>query len=321
MAKIVLIAFVVLALASATKLRGAEQAAPGNYDDLQEFLTGFMTGYTGSSENLAACLTESTQDNLNQILASTYFFMITEQFKDIKAAYVEFLQVLAKACYECGLGSVEESLRKGMTEKGKIWFEVNAAFHFGQVEVAMNKALGQLKDRKYSEAGATVGQLSNLLVPFEKRASLSASLTFEPAAYQAWWKGLVSSLAVNNKKYGPCARYLLNFANTTIAPITDLDKLAKHDLSGFSTLFGDLATSLSYVNSQYTGFCQFDLLYSNIEDLASKNGLEELLTRYASRAISINSAFINIKDCSANTYSCGQGYGVIIKYLLNWSIN
>ena len=321
MSKIVLIAIGILALTSGRQLRGSEVATPGNYDNLQLFLSGFMNGYTGNSYNMSNCLTESTQDNLNQILASTYFFMITEQLSEIKAAYVDFLKALSTASLECGVGSVENSLNKGMSEKGKVWFEVNAAYHFGKVEVAMKNALSQIKAEKYTEAGVTVGQLTDLLVPFEKPSSLSAPLTFEALAYQAWWNGLVSSLAVNNKKYGPCANFLLNFANTTIAPITDFDKLSKHDMSGLNTIFGDLATSLSYVNSKYTGFCQFDLLLSNIQDLGSKSGMEELLTRYASRAITINAAFINVKDCQANTYSCGQGYGVIIKYLINWSIN
>lgn len=321
MSKIILIAFGILALTSGTELRGSDPASSGNYDDLQMFLTGFMSGYTGTGYSMSDCLTEATQDNLNQILASTYFFMITEQLSEIKTAYVDFLKALSAACLQCGIGSVENSLNKGMSDKGKIWFEINAAYNFGKVEVAMKNALSQIKAKKYSDAGATLGQLTDVLIPFEQPSSLSAPLTFESLAYQAWWKGLVSSLAVNNKKYGPCANFLLNFANTTIAPITDFDKLSKHDMSGFNTIFGDLATSLSYVNSKYTGFCQFDLLISNIEDLGSKSGLEELLTRYASRAISINAAFINVKDCRANTYSCGQGYGVIIKYLINWSIN
>jgi hypothetical protein len=321
MSKLVLIALGLLALSSGMKLRGSDDQSEGNYDDLQAFLNGFMTGYTGQSANLQNCLSTETQNNLNKILASTYFFMITEQLSEIKSAYVEFLQTLSNACLECGVGSVEKSLNEGISEKGQIWFEVNLAYNFGKVETASKKIISQIESRDYLNAGVTVGELTNLLIPYQSASHLSSSLEFEQAAYQAWWRGLVSALAVNNKKYGACALYLLNFANTTIAPITDFEKLSHKDMSGFNTLFGDLATTLTYVKTKYTGFCQFDLLIANIEDLFGKGGFTELLTRYGARAITINSAFVNIKDCSANTYSCGQGYGVVIKYLLNWSIN
>jgi len=55
--------------------------------------------------------------------------------------------------------------------------------------------------------------------------------------------------------------------------------------------------------------------------LFSKTGAIEIASRYASKASLINSSMVNIQNCDLNAYACGQGYGNVIKFMLNWSIN
>ena len=125
MSKIVLIAIGLVALVSGKGLRASAADSQENYYELEQFLSGFMSGYTGAPADMTNCLTPATQDYLNQLLSSTYLYMFTEQISKIKEAYIEYLSTLSNACKECGLSSVSSSLQEGLTQKGKIWFEIN----------------------------------------------------------------------------------------------------------------------------------------------------------------------------------------------------
>jgi hypothetical protein len=329
MSKHVLISCLLLSLAASSSLRGADPSSEGNYDDLQAFLSGFMSGYTGSASDMSKCLTPETQSNLDQILASTYGYIFTGKFAELKETYETFLHSMAQACGQCGLTTVESSLKTGMAAKGKIWYEVNLAYNYEKVEVAFKTAVSQIKEKNWAAAGNTVGQLTDLLVPFEatpvKLMQFMEVLTvkaFNTVTYQSWWKGLVNTLQISTKKQGPCALYLLNFGNSSIPLATDVYKINSNDWSGMNTLFGDAATLLTYVQKSYTtDICDVALLEQNIKDLFSKAGAFELASRYAAKASLINASYNNIKNCDVNMYTCGQAYGNMIKYLLNWSIN
>lgn len=320
MSKSVLLVIGLAALVSASSLRVSDAESQENYFELQQFLGGFMTGYTGAPADMTNCLTPATQDYLNQLLGSTYLYMFSEQIIKIKEAYIEYLNTLSNACKECGLGRVSDSLKEGVTEKGKIWFDINLAFNFDKLEPAFAQIRTEISKGQYTEAGSTLGKLTALLVPYQPTPIVHSSLQFNTEDYKNWWKGLVKSLSVNTKRQGPCALFLLNFGNSSAIPVSDIDKILNNDKSGFQTIFGDFAQLLTSVQS-YNGVCMFDLLFSNIQDIATKDGLVELGSRYVARAITINAAVGSIRYCSSNTYSCGQGYGTIIKFMLNWSIN
>jgi len=282
-----------------------------------------MDGYTGTAYNMSQCLTPSAQSQLDEILASTYGYIFTGQFSEVKSAYENFLLTLANDCGECGLTKVESSLKVGLQTKGKIWYEVNLVYNAKKVEESLQTFYSQITSKNFQAAGTTVGQLTDLLIPYESSpVNLNSFLDFNTAAYQTWWKGLVQALAINSKSQGPCAKFLLNFANTTIPVFTDITELHSKNMAGFNTLFGDATKPLSYIQTSYTtDFCDFDLLLANIQDLFSQTGLLELASRYATKASLINSSIVNIKNCDLNAYACGQAYGYIIKYLLNWAIN
>lgn len=329
MSKLVLISCLLLSMAASSSIRGADPAYDGNYNDLQSFLTGFMTGYTGSASDMSKCLSPETQSNLDQILASTYGYIFTGEFAELKETYETFLLSMAEACGQCGLTAVESSLKSGLSAKGKVWYEVNIVYNTPKIETAFKTTVSQLKSKQYTNAGQTLGQLTNVLIPFvNSPVQLMEMLemlelkAFDETAYKNWWKGLVASLQITNKKQGPCAVYLLNLGNTSVPVATDLYKVNNKDVSGFNTLFGDTASLLTYVQGSYTtDFCEFALLYQNFIDLFSKAGAFELASRYAAKASLINSSWNNIQNCQVNYYTCGQSYGNIVRYMLNWSIN
>lgn len=325
MSKSVLISCLLVSMALSSSIRAPDPTADTNYDDLQAFLTGFMTGYTGSASDMSTCLNPQTQSNLDLILASTYGYIFTGQFAELKVTYEKFLTSLIGACGECGLTSVESSLSSGLSSKGKVWYEVNIVYNSPKLEQALKTTITQMQAKKWSDAGQTLGQMTGLLIPYVPASppvTLGSFLDFNTAAYQTWWKGLIAALAISPKRQGPCALYLLSFANTTIPVFNDVSTINSKDMSGFNTLFGDAAKTLTYVQSSYTtDFCDFALLQSNIIELFSKTGAIELASRYASKASLINSSIVNIQNCDLNAYSCGQGYGNVIKYMINWSIN
>lgn len=291
-----------------------------NYNELEMFLSGFLESYTGAPYNMTGCLSPSTQEYLNELLSSTYIYMFTNQIDKIEKAYIEYLSTLSKACEECGLFTVSESLQAGLSQKGKIWFEVNLAFNFDKLEPAFIQTRSQLSNGQWNKAGSTLGTLTSLLIPFTPSASLHNSLSMNADNYRNWWKGLVSTLSITTKRQGPCAIFLLNFGNSSVIPLIDINKLMDDDMSVLNTLFGDLAQFLTPFET-YNGVCMFDLLLSNIKDLATKDGIVELASRYAARAMTINAAVDSVKNCDLNTFTCGQGFGTLIKYLLQWSIN
>lgn len=323
MSKSVLISCFLLSLAMSSSLRGPQPTPDTNYDDLQGFLTGFMTGYTGTGYNMSECLTPATQSQLDQILASTYGYIFTGKFSELKDTYEKFILSLANACGECGLTTVESSLKVGLQTKGKIWYEINLAYNSKKVEQAVESTITQMKAGQWTQAGQTLGQITDLLIPFESSpAKLGSFLDFNTASYQSWWKGLVSSLAISPKKQGPCAVFLLNFGNSTIPVFTDLTEIHDKQMKGFDTLFGDAAKTLTFIQTNYpSDICDFALLWSNVEEIFTKSGVIELASRYASKASLINSSVTNIKNCDLNAYACGQGYGNVVKYMLNWAIN
>lgn len=323
MSKSVLISCFLLSLAMSSSLRGPQPTPDTNYDDLEAFLAGFMTGYTGTAHNMSQCLTPATQSQLDQILASTYGYIFTGKFSELKDTYETFILSLANACGECGLTTVESSLKVGLQTKGKIWYEINLAYNIEKVEKSTETAYTQLKAGQWTQAGQTIGQMTDMLIPYEMSpAKLSSFLDFNTATYQSWWKGLVSALSISAKKQGPCAIFILNFANSTIPVFTDLSEIHDKQMKGFDTLFGDAAMSLTFVMNNYpSDFCDFALLGANVQEIFTKSGVVELASRYASKASLINSSVNNIKNCDLNAYACGQGYGNVIKYMLNWAIN
>ena len=329
MSKLVLISCLLLSMAASSSIRGADPTYDGNYNDLQSFLTGFMTGYTGQASVMSNCLTPETQSNLDQILASTYGYIFTGEFAGLKETYETFLHSLSQASAQCGLTSVESSLQSGLSAKGKVWYEVNIAYNTPKIEQAFKTVVSQLKSKQFEKAGETLGQLTNVLIPFVQTPVQFIEMlemielqAFDQVAYKNWWKGLVAALQISSKKQGPCALYLLNLGNTSVPVAGDLYKVNSKDMSGFNTLFGDTASLLTFVQGSYaTDICDFALLNQNVVDLFSKAGAFELASRYAAKASLINSSFNNIQNCEINTYTCGQSYGNIIRYMLNWSIN
>ena len=316
-------------MAASSSIRGADTPYDGNYNDLKSFLTGFMTGYTGVASDMSKCLTPETQSNLDQILASTYGYIFTGEFSSLKETYETFLLSLSEASGQCGLTAVQASLKSGLQTKGKVWYEVNIVYNTPKIEQAFKTTVTQLKSKQYLNAGQTLGQLTTVLIPFvNSPVQLMEMLemldlkSFDQTAYKNWWKGLVASLQISSKKQGPCALYLLNLGNTSVPVAADLYKVENKDMSGFSTLFGDTASLLTFVQGTYTtDLCEFGLLYQNFIDLFSKAGAFELASRYAAKASLINSSWNNIQNCDVNYYTCGQSYGNIIRYMVNWSIN
>lgn len=320
--KALLIASTIFLLASASNLKGADPApAYGNYADLQQFLQGFMFTYAGSSYDMSGCLTPATQSSLDQQLASTYGYILTGKFSELLPVYESFLQSLYQACNECGLSTVSSSLNAGISQKGKVWYEINLLYNSGNLEVLLDQSVPQIKAGNWGLVGQSFGQITGIVVPYVPQAKLS-SLEMSTTDYQNWWKGLVSTLSINPKKQGSCAIFLLGVGNQTIAVETDFSKIMAKDWTGFNTVFGDLASFLTWYQKTYvTDICNFELLETNVAELATKDGMSQLLLNYATRASLINSAVNTIENCGLSTYSCGQAYGTIIKYLLGWSIN
>jgi GH24 family phage-related lysozyme (muramidase) len=315
------ILFAGLVLLSVHSTSVADPSSEGNYDDLQVFLKGFMSTYAGSSYIMSGCLSESSQSSLDRELASTYLYLLSGQLSEMMQAYESFLTLLSESCNECGLSSVSSSLRAGISQKGKIWYEINLLYNSKKIESSFETFFTQLKAKNWAGAGSSLGQITAVLVPYTKNVSLNA-LDMNTPAYQAWWKGLVSTLSLNPKKQGICAAFFLNLGNQTIQVATDFDKLNNGDLSGINTLFGDLANLLTWWQGKYTNdFCNFDMLEVALKSLKTKDGITQLFMRYFARAININSAYLAVAECSSNTYSCGQGVGTIFKYLIGWSIN
>ncbi|OMJ82541.1 hypothetical protein SteCoe_16773 [Stentor coeruleus] len=319
MSKMILISFCIIGLVYGSGVRGVEPNMAGNYDHIELFLSAFMNNYTHTQYNMSACLTPKTQASLDQILAASLGYLIFLDFEQVLQSYEQFITSLADACGVCGLNQVEMSLKQGISEKSKVWFEINLAYNSEKILSLVESLKGELELKHYIEAGGTLGTITSILIPFDAPHQLS--LTFDQSMYLSWWKGFIYTLSINPKKTGPCNAFLSKFANQTVNPAMDISQLAQGKLSGFTTLFGDLASSLTFVKNNYTDVCMFDQLEANIIELLSKTGAEELFARYASRALTINAAIFNIKNCQTSFYACGQGVATLIKYLLNWSIN
>lgn len=327
MSKLVLITLGLVVLSMGTSVQTSDSVFEGNYDHLEQFLSSFMNSYTGTNYTMATCLTPQIQAKLDQYLAASLGYLVILKFDEVLKAYESFLYNLAVSCEMCGLNQVQKSLEAGLTIKGKFWFELNLADNLKTVMTMLDTFGTEIKAKNNTASGATLGKITSMLVPYiaptppTPTPTLSLELeAFDQTVYLLWWKGLVTSLSINPKKIGPCGTFLTGVANNTVNPMRDLSTILSKNMGGFKTLFGDMAKSLTYMQT-YTNTCAFDSLKDNIIELTQPKAMSELLARYATRALSINSAIVNIKNCYTNIYSCGQAYGTIIKYMLNWSIN
>ena len=319
MIKLILISTCIFFVVSETSATLSDPSLDGNYEDLQSFLQGFMSTYADTSYDTSQCLSSSTQSALDQELASTYLYLLSGQLDNVLQAYETFLTQLYSACNECGLSSVAASLKVGVSQKGKIWYEINLLYNSKHLESTFATLFTQLKAKQWTQAGSTVGQITNIIVPYTK-VSLGL-VDLDKPSYQAFWKGLVNTLSLNFKKQGPCAAFLLKLGNQTIPTATDFDMLNNGNYSGINTLFGDMAGLLTWWQGNYaTDFCHFDLLETDLKSLTTKDGFTQMCLRYVARVLSINSAYLAVSECSSNTYSCGQGVGTIVKFLIGWSI-
>jgi hypothetical protein len=293
----------------------------GNYQDLQTFLQSFMNTYTGSTYQMSTCLTPQIQATLDKNLANSYGYLLTLDFSGLLQSYETFLYNLVISCELCGLNQVQVSLNEGLNEKGQFWYQVNFLFHSQQVKSLFEKFGKKYSAQDWAGAGAALGQITLILVPFEQQALSMNFEAFDQNVYQTWWKGFVNGLSANNRKLGPCAGFLLKFANSTIPAANDFSKINSKDMSGFNTIFGNMADSLTFGKTNYMNNCNFELLKENTRSAMSVEGVKELLLRFLGNIAYCNSAVQKIQSCNENIFGCGQGYGTLIKYLLAWPIN
>lgn len=299
------------------------QTAPDssdNFDDLQAFLQSFMNSYTGQAYPMSTCLTTQIQQTLNQNLAATYGYILTLNYEGLKNSYEQFLYTLGMSCELCGLNQVQVSLKNGLDQKGEFWYELNFMYNSKQVVSLFESFATKYKSQDWQGAGSVLGQLTGILIPFNQGASNLSLSIINTDGYLQFWKGLVNGLMVNPRKPGVCSSFILKFANTTIQPVTDINKMMQGDKSGYYTFFGDLANALSAGMTGYTGGCNFDLLEEELKQLATTEGLQVLATRYISNIVKVDAGVTNIKNCNVNAYTCGLGFGTVIRYLANWSI-
>ena len=278
-----------------------------------------MNTYTGTAYNMTNCLTPAVESNLDQILAASVGYLITLNFNEVMTMYKEFLVQLADNCEVCGLSEVGKSLHLGMVAKGEFWFELNLAANLNNVEKQLTQFVSGMKSQNYAAAGTALGTITSILVPYMPSATLEM-VQFSQIGYLTWWNGLIVSLSSNPKKLGPCATFLTGFGNNSVNAASDLSMILDKQWKGFKNFFGDLAAALTYGENTYKGSCGFSALKESIDQILGGD-YKLLIERYALKAISINTAISNVKHCNVNLYSCGQGVGTIIKYLLSWSIN
>ena len=294
--------------------------ASENFDDLQVFLQSFMNSYTGQTYQMETCLTPQIQSTLNQKLAATYGYLLTFNYEGLIDSYEQFLYTLGISCELCGLNQVQVSLANGLDEKGEFWYQVNLLFNSKRVMSLFESFASKYQSKDWAGAGSIIGQITGILIPFEQ-SKLTLSLSaFNTQGYLDFWKGLVSGLSSNPRKQGVCASYLLTFANQTVQPAIDVNKIVEGDNSGFLTLFGDLANALSYGKNGYTGGCNFELLEENLGQIWTTEGAQTVFIRYLSNMPRVDAAIENLKNCDEHIFSCGQGTGQLIRYLLAWSI-
>lgn len=314
MLKTVLI--LIVSIAWSTKISDTSD----NFDDLQAFLQSFMNSYTGREYPMAACLTPQIQATLNQKLAASYGYILTLDYEGLLDSYEQFLYTLGISCELCGLNQVQVSLANGLDEKSEFWYQVNLIFNSKRVYSLFESFGAKFKSNDWAGAGSILGQITGILIPFEQIKLNSSLAAMNTQAYLDFWKGLVSGLMSNPRKQGICSTFLLKFANNTIQPAVDINKILEGDNSGFLTVFGDLATALSFGKSGYTGGCNFELLDENLKQLITKEGLQTVGIRYLSNLPSVDAAIQNVKNCDEHIFSCGQGTGQLIRYLVGWSI-
>lgn len=293
---------------------------PNNFDDLQTFLQSFMNSYTGQDYPMSTCLTPQVQQTLNENLAATYGYILTLNYEGLKASYEQFLYTLGISCELCGLNQVQLSLTNGLSDKGKIWYEVNLMYNSQKVLSLFESFASKYKSQDWQGAGSVLGQLTGILIPFTQDSSNLSLSAINTDGYLNFCKGLVNGLMIDPRKPGICSKFMLNFVNTTIQPVVDINKMTSGDMSGFNTFFGDLANALSTGLVGYTGGCNFDLLEENVKELTTSEGMQVLATRYVSNIVKVDAAVTNIKNCNLNAYTCGLGIGTVVKYLANWSI-
>lgn len=319
MSKIVLITLGLAALSLANTLDKPVDPEKPTYNDVKLFVGSFMNAYTNTEYNLTDCFPEPIQNKLNQLIAASIGYLAFLDFTKVVDCYEQFLYNVATACGVCGLNQVEKSLMNGVDEKSLFWFEVNLAYHSEEIMGMFEIFAKEIENKKYIDAGATLGQITAILIPY--KPALGSILTFDAIGYQTWWKGAIYTLSINPKKYGPCAYFLGNFSIASTNAALDIDNLAYGHLNAFNTIFGDLASTLTFYQHNYNDVCMFETLWENIAELMSKTGPSELASRYAARALAINAAIANVKNCDTSFYACGQGVATLVKYLLNWSIN
>ena len=323
MSKAVLITFAILMLASSSSLRGPISLTKGNYDGVGLVVQSFMDAYTMTTYNMSECLAPSAQSSLDQILAASVGYLILLDFHQVMNMYGEFLTQLASDVKACGFDQVHASLNAGLAVKGRFWYEVNLAANSEKVSKLFNQFAAQVDEKKFVMASSTLGEITSILIPYVPATQTRlSSYHFSQTGYLQWWNGTIVSLSINPKKLGPCAYFLQQFANQTILPASDISMLLHHNMAGINTLFADLANSLTYFQQNYANNeCMFSSLIENIADLKGKGGLGTLITRYAARAVSLNTAYENVKNCQNNFYTCGKATGTIIKYMLDWTID
>lgn len=325
MSKIVLVTLGLAMISSGSSLRGPLETSNGNYDDLELVIQAFMDSYTGTSYNMSVCLQNSTQANLDRLLVASLKYVLVLDFEDFLSAFEDFISALATECNKCGLNQVYFSLNNGIDAKGTLWYGVNLADNFDLILKNFKSYTELIAKKEFVQAGSMLGELTSVLIPYTPNASSQLGLRLKSTFstnYMAWWKGFIQSLSISSTKLGSCGKFMTNFANSTLSAANDVNSILHRNITGAKNLFGDIASSLTYFQKFYhTGLCNFEGLKEDISELEGSNGLRLLLSRYVAYSGSINTAFLNLVNCTSNYAACGSAVGTLIKDLLGWSIN
>lgn len=139
------------------------------------------------------------------------------------------------------------------------------------------------------------------------------------ADLQNFTKGVLDGLETNPSKPGACYQGFTTFNTDVDKVIVEAQKLLDGDFSGLSQLTTDLNAAIAQLKSLETP-CDFADLVAKVKVLAGPDGKSILISNYLKHALAINKDLDEIKNCSADTYTCGKAVGNAVKNLVGYTI-
>ena len=289
-----------------------DKLASDNYDEVKEFIQGFMDGYNNRKMNLSSrCLDSSSQTKLDQIIVA----MLHDFTKgDVVAAMREVENLtdeVSEIFEDCGLDEIAQKFNEDIKEKGAIWLTNRIFLNFFEIEKRLGLMIEYLLEGKWYKAGDAFGEMMEYIVPLNPKYSSP-----EVNDYSEFVEGILLGLCKHPNKPGQCYTALEGTKDELTAVI--------EDVAGFLTgaksitdIYADAMKFYGSVKKLDGNVCDFKKLVNAITTL----NMDKLMANYFRNMMGINKSANDLKTCVPDYKKCGTDIGELLRMIVGWSLN